>query len=213
MTEQENSPATEHSSAHNPHLLRKLYDWVLHFSGHPHAATALFLIAFAEASFFPIPPDVLLLAMAIAAPHKAMKFALVCTAGSVLGGIAGYLMGWGLWDMLDSYFYEYIPGFSQAGFNTMANHFADNTFWTIFTAGFTPIPFKIFTIAAGAAMVPFLMFLLGSVISRGLRFAILGALIMIFGASIKNWIDRYFNILSLLATLIIVGLIIVYQYH
>ena len=149
MTEHESPPHTQQGKLHNPHLIRRLYDWVLHFAGHPHAVTALFFISFAEASFFPIPPDVLLLAMAIAAPHNAMKFALVCTAGSVLGGIAGYLMGWGLWDMLDSYFYQYIPGVTQEGFNHMAGQFADNTFWTIFTAGFTPIPFKIFTIAYG----------------------------------------------------------------
>lgn len=195
-----------------PNVIRKLYDWVLVWAEHPNAPLALFLIAFAEATFFPIPPDVLLIAMAVAAPHKALRFAIICTLGSLLGGIVGYAMGWGLWANISQYFYLYVPGFSEQGFNTMAAHFSDNTFWTIFTAGFTPIPFKIFTITAGAAAVPVMIFIAGAAISRGLRFGILSALIMWFGPSVKHWIDRYFNLLTLLVMLILIAIVVVMQY-
>lgn len=189
-----------------PHLIRRLYDWVLELADHPHAQPALFFIAFAEATVFPIPPDVLLLAMAVAAPTKALRFALICTVGSVAGGIVGYLIGWGLWGQIDALFYQYIPGFSEEKFAVMAQKFADNTFLTIFTAGFTPIPFKIFTVTAGAALVPFMAFLIGAALSRALRFFILSGLIRLFGASIKQWIDRYFNLLTIVGTALLIAL-------
>ena len=186
-------------------MLRNLYDWVLTWAEHRYASFALFVMAFAEASFFPIPPDVLLLAMAMGAPNKAIRFAAICTLGSVLGGITGYAMGWGLWGVLDSYFYQYVPGFNEALFIRLAESFSDNTFSAIFAAGFTPIPFKVFTIAAGAALVPFGIFVLGAVASRALRYGLLAALIMWFGPTIKVWIDKYFNILTIVATVLLVG--------
>ena len=190
-----------------PHIIRRLYDWVLELANHPHAVWALFLVAFAEATFFPIPPDVLLLAMAVAGPTKALRFALVCTVGSVAGGIVGYWIGWGLWGQLDTLFYQYIPGFTEEKFALLAEKFSENTFLTIFTAGFTPIPFKIFTVTAGAAVVPFLAFLIGATISRALRFFILAGLIRLFGSSIKDWIDRYFNILTIVGTALLIAII------
>lgn len=186
-------------------MLRNLYDWVLTWAEHRYASFALFVMAFAEASFFPIPPDVLLLAMAMGAPNKALRFAAICTLGSVLGGMAGYAMGWGLWGVLDSYFYQYVPGFNEALFIRLAESFSDNTFSAIFAAGFTPIPFKVFTIAAGAALVPFGIFVLGAVASRALRYGLLAALIMWFGPTIKVWIDKYFNVVTIIATVLLIG--------
>ena len=188
-----------------PNFVRRIYHWVLSWAEHPHASWALFLIAFAEASFFPIPPDVLLIAMAMGAPHLALRFAMVCTAGSVLGGMAGYALGFGLWQTVDQFFYDYIPGFSPEAFTMMASKFADNTFLAIFTAGFTPIPYKVFTIAAGAALIPFGLFLLGSVTSRALRFLLVAGLIYWLGPTVKNWIDRYFNILTVVFTALLIG--------
>ena len=193
-------------------MLRNLYDWVLTWAEHRYASFALFVMAFAEASFFPIPPDVLLLAMAMGAPSKAFRFAAICTLGSVLGGITGYAMGWGLWGVLDTYFYQYVPGFNEALFIRLAESFADNTFSAIFAAGFTPIPFKVFTIAAGAALVPFGIFVLGAVASRALRYGLLAALIMWFGPTIKVWIDKYFNILTIVATVLLVGGFVLISY-
>ncbi|MDG1662774.1 MAG: DedA family protein [Pseudomonadales bacterium] len=206
------TPSTATAPSIKPHAIRRLYDWVLLWAEHPQATWALFIIAFAEASFFPIPPDILLLAMAMGAPARAMQFALVATAGSVLGGIAGYGMGWGLWGSMDNFFYTYIPGFSAATFDLMAQQFADNTFLTIFTAGFTPIPFKIFTVAAGAAAVPFILFVVGAIISRGLRFSILAGLVMWLGPAVKLWIDRYFNILTIAATIILILIVVVLRH-
>ncbi len=193
-------------------MLRNLYDWVLTWAEHRYASFALFVMAFAEASFFPIPPDVLLLAMAMGAPNKALRFAAICTLGSVLGGMAGYAMGWGLWGVLDSYFYQYVPGFNEALFIRLAESFSDNTFSAIFAAGFTPIPFKVFTIAAGAALVPFGIFVLGAVASRALRYGLLAALIMWFGPTIKVWIDKYFNVVTIIATVLLIGGFVLLSY-
>ena len=193
-------------------MLRNLYDWVLTWAEHRYASFALFVMAFSEASFFPIPPDVLLLAMAMGAPNKAFRFAAICTLGSVLGGMAGYAMGWGLWGVLDSYFYQYVPGFNETLFIRLAESFSDNTFSAIFAAGFTPIPFKVFTIAAGAALVPFGIFVLGAVASRALRYGLLAALIMWFGPTIKVWIDKYFNVLTIIATVLLIGGFVLLSY-
>ena len=209
MNELSNNSASQSES---PHAIRRLYDWVLGWAEHPQASVALFVIAFAEASFFPIPPDVLLLAMAMGAPHRALRFAVICTVGSVLGALAGYAMGWGLWGALDDFFYQYIPGFERAGFEALASSFSDNTFLAIFTAGFSPIPFKVFTIAAGAAAVPLLMFTLASIVSRGLRYTILALLIMWFGPTIREWIDRYFNLLTIVATVLLIGGFVAIKY-
>lgn len=198
-------------TAKKPNIIRQLYDWVLELAEHRHALPALFIVSFAEASFFPIPPDILLLAMAMAAPHRALWFALVCTIGSVLGGLFGYLLGWGLWGSIDQFFFSHIPGFTEAKFDEMATTFADNAFITIFTAGFTLIPFKVFTIAAGAAAVPLLAFTMGAMISRGLRFGLLALLIKLCGPSIKDWIDRYFNLITIVFTLLLIGALIIWQ--
>ena len=194
-------------------MFRRLYDWVISWADKQYAGYALFLVAFTEATIFPIPPDVLLLAMALGAPKKAFKFAIICTLGSVLGALLGYYMGWGLWGMMDNWFYLYIPGFSETVFLELSNSFKSNTFITIFTAGFTPIPFKVFTIAAGAAIVPIFIFLLASILSRGLRYGILALLIYKFGSNIKNWIDRYFNLMTWAITGLIVIIIIFLNYH
>ena len=206
-------PTTRKQEVHKWHLIRRLYNWVLELAKHPHALPALFLLSFAEATFFPIPPDALLLAMAVAAPQHALRFALVCTLGSIAGAVAGYLLGWGFWSQIDHLFYQFIPGFSEQAFTEMAARFAENTFVTIFTAGFTPIPFKIFTIAAGAAVVPFIAFLVGAAISRALRFYILAGLIRWCGPSVKDWIERYFNILTVIASVLLIVAFYFLQQH
>lgn len=188
-----------------PNIIRRLYDWVLKWSEHPQAIIVLFVLAFAEAIIFPIPVDILLLTMAMGTPHKAIRFALICTAGSVLGALAGYYLGWGLWGYLDDLFYRYIPGFSEQLFNVMATKFSENAFLATFTGGFTPIPFKVFTIAAGASAIPIVTFFFGALVSRGLRYCALALLIKWSGPTIKEWIDRYFNILTIVVTVILVG--------
>lgn len=174
--------------------LRRLYDWVLHWANTPYGVPALFLLALAESSFFPIPPDVLLIALALSVPVKSFRYAAICTIGSVLGGILGYgigleLMGLVGMPILKMYGamekYEYIRGL-----------YVQYDAWAVGIAGFTPIPYKVFTIAAGAFRIDFLVFVLASIAGRAGRFFLLAALIYRFGPSIRTFIDKYFNLLT-----------------
>ena len=191
--------------------VRKLYDWVLHWAKTPYALPALFILAFAESSFFPIPPDVLLIALAVSIPAKAFRYAAVCTLGSVLGGMLGYLIGSFAWYTGNDYssfamlFFHYVPGFTEELFNLVKLKFEQNAFLAVFTAGFTPIPYKIFTIAGGVCKINFFVFIIASIISRALRFFLVAAIIYKFGSPITAWIDKYFNKLAILFTILLIG--------
>ena len=193
-------------------IFRRLYDWVLSWAETSYGVPVLGILAFAEASFFPVPPDVLLMALALAMPWKSYRFALVATIGSVAGGALGYLIGWGLWDTVGPYFYQYVPGVTVAGFNQVGGLFEQYGFWIIFAAGFTPIPYKIFTIAAGVFSVNFPIFMLASLIGRGLRFFLVAAMFYYFGKPARRLIEKYFNLLSILLLIILIGGILLYKY-
>ena len=190
--------------------LRRLYDRVLEFETSPHAGRALFGLAFAEASFFPIPPDVLLMAMCLSAPARAFRYALVCSLGSVLGGIAGYAIGWFLWLELQGFFFSYI--FSESAFEKVAMMYRDNAFLAVFTAGFTPIPYKVFTIAAGVFQVSFAVFLGASLVSRSARFFLVAGLLKYIGPAVKTTIDRHFDWLSLVFMALLIGGFVAIKY-
>jgi len=197
-----------------PNIIRRMYDWTMQLAEHPQAIWALFFLAVSEAIFFPIPTDILLLAMAMAMPSRALWYAFISTTGSVIGAGIGYWLGFGLWAKIDDFFYRYIPSFSEESYAQMAEQFANNTFATIFTAGFSPLPFKVFALAAGAAAVPIIAFLLGALISRGLRYGILAGLIMWFGPTVKTWIDKHFNTVTIVGTLLLlVGFYFYQQAH
>ncbi|PLY06047.1 MAG: cytochrome B [Desulfuromonas sp.] len=187
-------------------LFRSLYDWVLSWAKTAYAVPSLFVLAFAEASFFPVPPDVLLMALALSAPRRSYVFAAIASFGSVAGGILGYSIGWGLWDVLEPYFFQYIPGMTEAGFAQVGELFRTYGFWTIFAAGFTPIPYKIFTITAGVFQLNFPIFIVASFIGRSLRFFLVAAMFYYFGEAARALIEKYFNLFSflLLAAIIIV---------
>ncbi len=186
-------------------LLRRLYDWVLHWAQTPYGAPALFLLAFAESSFFPLPPDILLLALCLSMPGRSYRYALLSTSGSVFGGMGGYLIGYALWGATAHLFYQYVPGFTPTGFNHIQQLFASYDFWVIFTAGFTPLPYKIFTIGAGVFKINFVLFVLTSLLSRGLRFFLVAGLIYTFGDQVKGFIDKYFNLLTIGFMVLLVG--------
>ncbi len=192
--------------------LRALYDWVLHWAATPYGAVALFVLALSEASFFPVPPDVLLLAVCLALPRRSLHYALLCTAGSVLGGMLGYGIGWGVWELMSGFFFGYVPGFTPEVFQRVADLYQKWDFWAIFVAGLTPIPYKVFTIAAGAFDLNFPTFVLASILSRGLRFGIEGWLILRFGPSMAGFIDRYFNWLTLVFAVLLVGGFVVLKF-
>jgi membrane protein YqaA with SNARE-associated domain len=186
----------------------RLYDWVLHLSGHRHAQVALFGLSFAEASFFPVPPDVLLMAMTLAKPLRAIRYALVATTGSVLGGLAGYGIGYGFWSVLEPYAYKYLHfmRFTPEVFAVVQQKYQANAFAALFTAGFTPIPYKIFTIAAGVFEVGIPIFILASVLGRASRFLLVALLLRFAGPTIKPFLDKYLGWLTLaFVVLLILG--------
>lgn len=193
-------------------LIRRLYDWVLHWAETPYGAPALFLLALIESSFFPIPPDVLLIALCIALPTRAWRYALLASVGSVIGGLFGYAIGWGAWPLVNSFFFSYIPGFTPDVFARVQDLFADYDFWVVFSAGFTPIPYKVITIGSGVFQINLLVFLVASIISRSLRFFLVAWLLYRYGAGMRAFIDRYFNLLSILFLVLLVGGFLVIKY-
>jgi len=170
-------------------ITRKLYNWVISWAERPGSTTALFLLAFAESSFFPIPPDVLLIAMGFAQPKKAWRFAVICGAGSVLGGIAGYLIGMTLMEVAG---YPIINFYHlQSQFDHVRTLFEQYDAIVVAVAGFTPIPYKVFTIAAGAFDINFLVFVGASLVSRFARFFIEAGLIRWKGEEARVFVERY----------------------
>jgi membrane protein YqaA with SNARE-associated domain len=187
---------------------RRTYEWVLHWAYTPYGPIALFILALAESSFFPVPPDVLLIALAIGAPSKSFRFALICTIGSVLGGMIGYYIGMLFFEMIGIKILDFYGILDK--FVMVKEMYLKYDVWFIGIAGFTPIPYKVFTIAAGTFGMNFPLFISISALSRGARFFIVSALIWKFGEEIKNFIDKYFNFLSILfVVLIILGFILI----
>jgi membrane protein YqaA with SNARE-associated domain len=184
-------------------MFKKLYDWVLHWAETPYGSWALFLLAFSESSFFPIPPDVLLVALAVALPRKSMRFALICSIGSVLGGCFGYLIGWQFMNSLGVKIVSFYGLDDRVDY--IGNLYRNYDAWAIGIAGFTPIPYKVFTIAAGMFKINFVVFVLASFISRSARFFLVGGLIYLFGSSIQRFIEKYFNILAVVFTILLIA--------
>jgi membrane protein YqaA with SNARE-associated domain len=184
----------------------RLYDWVLQWSAHPRARTALFALAVAESSVFPVPPDVLLISMSMAEPKRARRFAAICAAGSVVGGVVGYAMGWWLWHALAEWFFRVLgpAGFTPANFQKVQEMYQGNAFLAVFTAGFTPIPYKVFTIAAGVFEVGFVVFVVASLFGRAGRFFLVAELVSRVGPRVQPFIEKYLGWL----TLAFVGLLV-----
>ncbi len=191
-------------------MLRRLYDWVLSWAETPYGTWALFLLALAESSFFPIPPDVLLIALAISIPARAFRYALICAAGSLLGGVGGYAIGYQFMDLIGMRIVEFY-GVTQQ-YDAVGNLYDRYNAWAVGIAGFTPIPYKVFTISAGAFKINFLIFFIASAISRSARFFLVAWLIYAFGPEIRQFIDRYFNILAVLFVVLLIGGFIIIKY-
>jgi membrane protein YqaA with SNARE-associated domain len=191
-------------------MFRRLYDWVLSWAETPYGSWALFLLAFSESSFFPIPPDVLLIALAVAIPKKSFKYALICSFGSVLGGCFGYLIGWKFMALIGSRIVEFYGLSPKVDAIRILYHKYDA--WAVAIAGFTPIPYKVFTISAGMFQINFMVFILASFFSRAARFFLVGGLIFTFGPQIQSFIDRYFNVLATAFTVLLVAGFIIIKY-
>lgn len=191
-------------------IVKRLYDWVLSWGESRWGALALFVLAFAESSFFPIPPDVLLIALCLGAVTRSFRYATICLVGSVLGALGGYAIGYFLWQntageytALANWFFNNV--FSEESFLEVKHLYDKWDFWIVFTAGFTPLPYKLFTVTGGLFHINIVMFIIASIISRGLRFFLIGGLIWKFGAPIKTFIDKYFNLLAIAFTVLLIG--------
>jgi membrane protein YqaA with SNARE-associated domain len=183
--------------------LHRLYDRCMVWIQTPAGIWALFLIAVAESSFFPIPPDVFLIALCVACPQKSFRFAMVCSIGSVLGGVIGYGIGLGFMDTIGQQIMEWY-GLHEK-YASVQSLYQQYDAWAVGAAGFTPLPYKLFTITAGAFKIDFLTFLLMSIVSRSARFFLVATLIYKFGAPVQSFINRYFNILSIVFFVLLIG--------
>jgi membrane protein YqaA with SNARE-associated domain len=188
-------------------MLRRLYDWCIRAADKPHASWALGIVSFAESSFFPIPPDVMLIPMALARPDKAWLYATICTITSVTGGVLGYLIGAVLYDSVGSWLIQlYGYGDKVEAFRAA---YAEYGAWIILIKGFTPIPYKIVTIASGFSGYDFLAFVVLSIITRGMRFFVLAFLLNRYGAWAREFIEKRLGLwAAVFAGVVVVGFII-----
>lgn len=194
---------TETAGEKNYSLLQRLYIRCMEWIKTPGGIWVLFLIAVAESSFFPIPPDVFLIALCISVPQKSFRYAAVCAVGSVLGGILGYGLGLGFMDTLGVTILDWY-GLHEK-YQLVQDLYQRYDAWAVGAAGFTPLPYKLFTITAGAFKINFLVFVTASIVSRSARFFIIAALIYRFGAPIQRFILRYFNLLTIVFLFLLIG--------
>lgn len=191
-------------------ILRRLYDWVLRWAETPYGTPALFIVAFAESSFFPVPPDVLLIALAVSIPARSFRYALICTTGSILGGMLGYAIGFYGYEAVGKPIVEFYQG--QDIMLKIKLHYDRYGFWGVLVAAVTPIPYKVFTISSGFFRFDVASFMTASAIGRSLRFFLVAGLIRKFGPTIRNFIDRYFNRLSYVFMILLIGGFIIIKY-
>ncbi len=184
-------------------MLRRLYDWTISLAGHRHALWVLAGVSFVESSVFPIPPDVLMIPMILATPHRAFLIAGVCTLASVLGGLAGYGIGYFFYEQIGAPILQSLgKADSMAEFNARFN---DVGFWAVLVAGLTPFPYKVITIMSGWTAMPLATFMVTSVLARGLRFFIVAALLWKFGAPIRDFIERRLGLVFTAFVVLLVG--------
>lgn len=191
-------------------LLRKLYEWVLTLAHKKYASLALFFIAFSESSFFPIPPDVLQIALSVSKPKKSFFYSLLSSIGSVLGGIFGYFIGFFLFDTVGKFIIDILN--YQTQFDAVGNLYKSYAFLAILTAAFTPIPYKVFTIAAGFWQIGLIPLITASIIGRSARFFLVATLFYFFGSKIKDFIDKYFNLLTIIFIILLISGFVAIKY-
>ncbi|MDX8396662.1 MAG: YqaA family protein [Mariprofundaceae bacterium] len=183
--------------------LRRCYHWTLSWADHKHAQTALFLIAVIESSFFPIPPDILLIALTLGRPDLALRFAALTTAGSVIGAVLGYLIGMMLFVSVAQPVLEFYGAMGK--FDDVQTYFTEYGVWIVLIAGFTPIPFKVVTIAAGAFGLPFVEFIVAALISRGARFYLEAMLLRWGGDRLRDLVEKHFELLTIAVSMLVIA--------
>ena len=191
-------------------FLKKTYNWTLEKAQHKNAKWYLSLISFAESSFFPIPPDILLIPMALASKAKALFYAFVCTLFSVLGGVLGYAIGYFFYNSVGIYIVELYH--LENSFNIFESYYKEFGILIVLGAGITPFPYKFITIASGVFGLNIFLFIIVSIIGRGLRFYLIAILLYFFGEKIKLIIDKYFNILTIVFFILLVGSVFIIRF-
>lgn len=210
-----------------PGIHRRIYDWILHWADTPYGLTALAVISFLESSFFPIPPDILLMPLVLSAPRKWWRIALVCTLSSVAGGLGGYAIGVYAWESIGQSIVEGLLGLTLVDVSGrpdialpsyLVKNFSEllgGTYlfqvydvwnaWIVGIFGLTPLPYKLVTITAGVARVDLGVFIIASILSRGFRFFLVALILRIIGTPAKSFIDKHFNLLTVLFTAALIG--------
>lgn len=188
-------------------IVKSLYLWVLHWADTPYGTPALFALSFAESSFFPIPPDVLQIALSVSKPRRAFYYAAVSVVASVLGAMLGWYIGYALWASVGDFVMAHFGwiGFTQENFDNVQGLYGRYGFMAITVAAFTPLPYKVFTIAAGVFGIPLPVLLLASVLGRSARFFAVATCIFVFGPTVTDLIDRYFGLATVLFVVLLVG--------
>jgi membrane protein YqaA with SNARE-associated domain len=184
-------------------MLRRLYDWTMAMAGGRYAVPALAGVSFAESSFFPIPPDIVLIPMVLAERARAWWYAFVATLSSVLGGLFGYLIGAVVFDQIALPLLEFY-GYSEQ-FQTFADWFSDQGAWIVLFAGVTPFPYKVITITSGAVGLSLPVFILASIVARGLRFFLVAGLLYFFGPAIRDFIEKRLALVFTLFVVLLIG--------
>ena len=191
-------------------FLKRTYNWTLEKAQHKNAKWYLSLISFAESSFFPIPPDILLIPMALASKARALFYAFMCTLFSVLGGILGYAIGYFFYNSVGIYIVDFYH--LENSFNIFENYYKEFGILIVLGAGITPFPYKFITIASGVFGLNIFLFIIVSIIGRGLRFYLIATLLYFFGEKIKLIIDKYFNILTIVFFILLVGSVFIIRF-
>ena len=191
-------------------FFKKTYDWTLEKAQHKNAKWYLSLISFAESSFFPIPPDILLIPMALASKARALFYAFMCTLFSVLGGILGYAIGYFFYNSVGIYIVDFYH--LENSFSVFESYYKEFGILIVLGAGITPFPYKFITIASGVFSLNIFMFIVVSIIGRGLRFYLIAILLYFFGERIKLIIDNYFNILTIVFFILLVGSVFIIRF-
>ena len=191
-------------------FLRNIYSWTLKKAEHKNAKWYLSLISFTESSFFPIPPDLLLIPMALANRVKALFYAFICTLSSVIGGVAGYAIGYFFYNSLGIFIVEFYH--LENSFNVFENYYREFGILIVLGAGITPFPYKFITIASGVFGLNIFLFIIVSIIGRGSRFYLIAILLYFFGEKIKLFIDKYFNVLTIAFFILLVGSVFIIRF-
>jgi membrane protein YqaA with SNARE-associated domain len=191
-------------------MMKSTYDWMMRMAGDRRAPHALFWVSFAESSFFPIPPDVMLIPMVLAQRSKAWAYALLATVSSVIGGVAGYAIGYFFMDTVGTSILEFY-GKAQ-GFEQFKQLFNEWGVWILIIKGMTPLPYKVLTITAGVTHMPLVPFILASVVARAMRFFLVAALLYWFGPPIKDFIERRLTLVTTVGVVLLVGGFVAIRY-